>query len=178
MSSDLPLVCVFNIKEEHRWKWLPLVATLVVMGVELLKFIVMLFLQLYFACLGKASKRYRGMWRESNYQIVTATQPCKCCFFNVLFAKIDIYFYNISWWHYCQTSQPLAPTTTFNYTNEGKESEKMTDIYFSPKVSRATCCGSFTHMYSPKILATSFKGSNSPFSSSTDPFIVGKSEVE
>lgn len=49
-------------------------------------------------------------------------------FFNVLFAKIYIYFYNVSCWHYRQTSQPLVHTTTFNYTNEGKETEKTPDI--------------------------------------------------
>lgn len=147
MSSDLPLVCVFNIREEHRLKWLPLVATLVVMGVELLKFIVMLFLQLHFACLGKAYKRHQRMWRESNYYIVTGNQPCKYCFL-MLFAKIYIYFYSISWWHYCQSSQSLAQTTTSNYSNDRKEREKITDIYWSPEVCTATCREFHTYVFS------------------------------
>lgn len=57
-----------------------MVATLVVMGVELLKFIAMLFLQLHFSYLRGAYKRHQEMWIDSNYQVVMRNQPYKIFF--------------------------------------------------------------------------------------------------
>lgn len=94
------------------------VATLMVMGMQLLSFIVMLFLQPHFAYLGEVYKCHQETWRESNYlpncdrkstfQIWFANVPLLLC--NVPFAKIFIYFHCISWWQWGQanSSEVLA----------------------------------------------------------------------
>ena len=52
-----------------------LAAISVMVAVELLKFTAVLLLELHFAYVQEAYKRHQGEWIESNYQIVTGTQP-------------------------------------------------------------------------------------------------------
>lgn len=94
MSSDLPLVVVFVFLFQGRTQIevIVLPATSVMMGVELLKFIAVLFLELHFAYVQEASKRHQGKLIEQLSNCDRKSTLKK----TVLFAKIYTYFHNRS----------------------------------------------------------------------------------
>lgn len=96
-----------------------LAATSVMMGVELLKFIAVLFLELHFAYVQELSKRHLGKLIEqlSNCER-KSTLKKKKQFCLPKFTHIFTIDHEDS---ACQTGQSLAHTAVFNYTNKGRK---------------------------------------------------------